>query len=149
MTPETGGVWGVLMARGAVVLGVTLLIGIAVGSLGTAALYAQQRTGAKFTELLRTDLDGVEGKEAIVGIAEIAPGTKPGRHYHPGREFFYLLEGSFTYKEDGKTPVVLKAGDVGHHPARRVAEATNVVQPVKMVIFFTHEKGQPLRVAVE
>jgi quercetin dioxygenase-like cupin family protein len=137
------------MMRRAGVLGATLLIGIAAGAMGTIALSAQQRPGATFTELLRTDLAGLEGKEAIVGIAEIAPGTEPGRHYHPGHEFFYLLEGSFTYEEDGRPPVVLKAGDVGHHPARRVAEATNVMQPVKMVIFFTHEKGQPLRVAVE
>jgi quercetin dioxygenase-like cupin family protein len=135
------------MKRPILVAGVCLTVGAVLGAWCAGGLSAQQ-TQAKFTELLRADLAGIEGKEAVIGIAEIAPGAKPGRHYHPGDEFFYLLEGSFTWAEDGKAPHVVNAGDLRHQPARRVAEARDITAPVKALVFLVHDKGQPLRVAV-
>ena len=136
------------MKRPILLAGFFLTVGIVLGASCGRGLSAQPPP-AKFTELLRAELAGIEGKEAVIGLAEIAPGAKPGRHYHPGDEFFYLLEGSFTWAEDGKAPQVVTAGDLRHQPARRVAEAKNITAPVRALVFLVHEKGQPLRVAVE
>jgi quercetin dioxygenase-like cupin family protein len=136
------------MKRPILLAGVFLTVGIVLGASCARGLSAQQ-SQTRFTELLRAELAGIEGKEAVIGIAEIAPGAKPGRHYHPGDEFFYLLEGSFTWAEDGMAPHVVNAGDLRHQPARRVAEAKDITAPVRALVFLVHEKGQPLRVAVE
>ena len=118
------------MKRPILLAGVFLTVGIVLGASCARGLSAQQ-SQTRFTELLRAELAGIEGKEAVIGIAEIAPGAKPGRHYHPGDEFFYLLEGSFTWAEDGKAPHVVNAGDLRHQPARRVAEAKDITAPVR------------------
>ena len=89
------------MKRTVVMLTVTLVVGIVVGLIGNRVLNAQQQS-AKRTELLRIDLPGIEGKEGIVYIAELAPGAAAGKHYHPGSELFYVLEGSMILEVEGK-----------------------------------------------
>src|SRR5215470_5235032 len=108
----------------AIILGLTLAMGIAVGVLGTRFLSAQQEP-LKRTVLLKTDLTGIEGKEGVLVLAEIAPGATAGKHYHPGDELVYILEGSLVLERDGKAPVTLKAGDVAHTPARLHHDAKN------------------------
>ncbi len=129
-------------------LGLIFAVGLALGGVGTRALSAQPPT-VRFAELLRTELAGLSNKQAIIGVAEIAAGARPGRHYHPGDEFFYVLDGSVTWEEDGKPPAVLHAGQIGHQPAGRVAQVTNITRPVKALVILIHEKGQPVRIAVE
>lgn len=61
-------------------LGVGLVGGIAVGAMGTQVLNAQ--TGPlRNTELLKTDLVRIKGKEGVVVLSELAPGAIAGRHY--------------------------------------------------------------------
>ncbi|HEV8574732.1 MAG TPA: hypothetical protein VGR43_08495, partial [Dehalococcoidia bacterium] len=36
------------------------------------------------TELLRSDLDGIDGKETVIYIADVKPGAAGGRHRHHG-----------------------------------------------------------------
>jgi quercetin dioxygenase-like cupin family protein len=123
--------------------------GLALGVLGARALDAREPSGARWTELRRVDLPGLHGKEAIVALADIPRGARPGRHTHPGHEFFFVIEGSMTWAEDGAAPIVLKPGDVAYQPAGHVAEARDVTEPVTAVVFMIHEKGQPIRIAVE
>jgi hypothetical protein len=40
-------------------------------------------------------------------------------------------------------------GDIGHQPAGHVAQVTNITRPVKALVFLIHEKGLPVRIAVE
>ena len=70
----------------------TLAVGLAVGVIRDRILSAQQ-VPVKRTELLRTDLAGIEGKEGVVYRAEIAPGAAGGKHYHPGHELMSHREG--------------------------------------------------------
>ena len=81
------------MPRTGVMLSLALIVGIAVGMLGNQVLIAQQEP-IKRTVLLKTDGAGIEGKEAVVVLVEIAPGMAVGKHIHPGDELFYRLEGS-------------------------------------------------------
>ncbi|MDZ4340148.1 MAG: cupin domain-containing protein [candidate division NC10 bacterium] len=96
--------------------------------------------------LLKSDLAGIDGKEGIVVLAEIAPGATTGKHYHPAHEFAYVLEGSLTLEVQGKPPVTLKPGGIIHQPPRQAHEGKNAskTDPVKILAFYLSEKGQPL-----
>lgn len=133
------------MRRTAFVLSLTLAAGITVGMVANQLLHADQEP-VKRPVLLKTDLAGVDGKEGIVVLAEIAPGATTGKHYHPAHEFAYVLEGSLTLEVQGKPPVTLKPGGINHQPPRQVHEGKNAskTDPVKILAFYLSEKGQPL-----
>ena len=133
------------MRRTAMVLSVTLAVGIAAGVLGDRLLSAQQ-SPIKRTELLKTDVAGMEGKEAIVYIAELGPGAAAGKHFHPGPEFAYVLEGALTLEVQGQEPKTFKTGEALHNPSKAVHDAKNpsATAPVKILVVLIGEKGQPL-----
>ena len=133
------------MRRTALMLGLTLAAGITVGMVANQLLHADQEP-VKRTVLLKTDLAGIDGKEGIVVLAEIAPSATTGKHYHPAHEFAYVLEGSLTLEVQGKPPVTLKPGGINHQPPRQVHEGKNPsrTDPVKILAFYLSEKGQPL-----
>lgn len=126
----------------------TFVLGLALGATGAQFLQAQP-TGITRTMLLRTALGGVEGKEAIVGTATLAPGVSAGKHAHPGDELGYVLEGSAVLEVDGQPPIVLKAGDAYHVGANRAHDARNTsATPAKVLAVWVVDTGQPLAVPV-
>ncbi len=138
------------MHRTVVMLTIALVVGIAVGMLGHQILIAQQAPVTR-TILQQKDVEGVPGREIIMFRAEIVPGGVAGRHYHPGPELFYILEGTLTLEPDGQPPVTLKAGESGYNPAKHIHNAKNAstTEPVKAIGFLIGEKGQPLATPVQ
>lgn len=138
------------MKRIAVLPSVIFAVGIAVGVLGTQILYAQQQP-VKATVLMKTDLAGIEGQEALVVLVEHAPGTAAEKHYHPGHEFAYILKGSVILEPEGKPPVTLHAGQAIYFPPKQVHGAKNPSKtaPLKVLVFQINEKGQPFLVPVK
>jgi quercetin dioxygenase-like cupin family protein len=139
-----------LMKRTVVMLPLTLAVGIALGMVGSHVLNAQQEP-VKRTVLVKSDLEGIEGKEAVLFLAELAPGAVGGKHYHPGTELFYALEGAFTHEPDGKPPVTLKAGQAGTNPNKNVHYIKNasLTEPARVLGCLIADKGQPLAVPVQ
>jgi len=125
-------------------LGLTLAVGIAAGVIGAQVLNAQPQPVTR-TVLLTTDLAGIEGMEARVIRSEIAPGAATEKHYHPGHEFFYVLEGSGTLEAEGQPPLALKPGVTSYDPPTlvHVVKNTSKTAPLKLVVFLIAEKGQP------
>ena len=72
------------MPRTGIMVVLVLALGMGVGWFGHQRLSAQQAPVTR-TVLLRTDVAGVEGKEAVIVVAEIAPGSTTGKHWHAGR----------------------------------------------------------------
>ena len=138
------------MKRKLVILTLTLALGIALGMFGSHVLYAQQEP-VKRTVLLKGDLKGIEGKEAVLFLAELAPGAVGGKHYHPGTELFYALEGAFTDEPEGKQPVTLQAGQAGINPNGKVHTIRNasMTEPARILGCLIADKGQPLAVPVQ
>jgi quercetin dioxygenase-like cupin family protein len=132
-----------------IMIPVVLVVGMVVGWFGHQRLSAQQAPVTR-TVLLRTDVAGVEGKEAVIVVAEIAPGATTGKHWHAGQEFAYVLEGSLRLVAEGKPAVTLTPGEVIQQPSRQVHEGrnTSATAPVKVLAFYVAEKGQPLTTAV-
>jgi quercetin dioxygenase-like cupin family protein len=137
------------MKRTGAMLAMVLALGMGAGWFGHQYLSAQQAPVTR-TVLLRTDLAGVEGKETVLVVADIAPGATTGKHWHAGQEFAYVLEGSLRLVADGKTAVTLTPGEAIQQPPRQVHEGqnTSATAPVKVLAFYIAEKGQPLTTAV-
>ena len=100
----------------------------------------------KRTELLRADLAGISGREAVIYIADLMPAAAGGKHTHYGNEFVYIIEGSLVISPDGRDSVTLKAGEAAHlapdiiHAARNGSNS----ETAKVLVVLTVEKGKPL-----
>ena len=142
-------------------LGLAMLAGLAIGAVTATGLIAQgnppsatasaQQEPVKRTVLFKGDLEGIEGKEAIVFVAELAPGAVGAKHYHPGSEFFYVLEGTLVHEPEGGPAHAMKAGEFGSNPYRGVHTVKNpsTTERAKAVDFLIADKGQPLVVPVK
>src|ERR1700694_6289116 len=97
------------MSKTLLLLGVGLG-GIAVGVLGATYVAAQGAAQVTRTELLREPFSGVEGKEVVVFVADLPPGAVAGRHFHPGDEAIYMLQGALLFEPDGGPHFALKGG---------------------------------------
>ncbi len=138
------------MKRTAFVIGLTLAVGMYLGAIGAQILYAQPEL-IKRTVLLKTDLAGMEGKEAILALAEIAPGAATGKHTHPGYEFAYVLEGSGILEIEGKPSIPLTPGTAIYQPSTQVHRGVNgsSTTPLKIFSVYIVEREHPLAVPVK
>ncbi len=137
------------MKRKVIVLTSILAIGIAIGLIVSQLLHAQQ--AVKSAVLLKADLVGMEGKYVVIVSTELAPGELAKKHFHPGHQFSYILEGSMIMEVEGKPPITYKQGDTFYLTPNQVHDARNVstTAPVKVLGFSIADKGQPLSVPVK
>jgi quercetin dioxygenase-like cupin family protein len=124
------------------------LVALSVGSGLALQAPPAQPSGIRRTDLQRHDLS-VPGREVIQVRVELDPGVAFGKHWHPGEEIVYVLEGSLEYRVEGKRPVTLRAGDVLFIPARTVHAAKNVGRGNGAELAtYVVDKGKPLVVMV-
>mgnify|MGYP002402391107 CR=1 FL=1 len=123
-----------------------LLVGVAIGATAHRLLAAPP----PFTEtmLLRTDLAGIDRYELIVSRLETAPGWSHGRHYHPGHEIVYVLEGNGALDLEGRPEQRLQPGTVSYVPPGKVHAGRNASpkEMFKFILFRLHAKNQPISV---
>ncbi len=105
--------------------------------------------GLMIDNLLSDELELVEGTEVVVTHLVVPPNTTLPKHWHPGEEFVYILEGTGILWQKDKEDVVLKKGDVYKIPLKQVHTAKTLDESVTILVFRVHEKGQPVRVNVE
>ncbi len=134
----------------ALMLGLTLAVGITVGVIGDQILSAQQEA-VKSTELIRKDLGEMKGKEGVLFRTELAPGGAGPKHFHPGNEFVYVVKGSGILEAQGKPPLPVKAGDTFYQPPKQVHVFKNAsaTDPAEVVVFLIVDKGKPIIVPVK
>jgi quercetin dioxygenase-like cupin family protein len=135
---------------------VCLIIGL--GARSAAAHGAEEHTatdapappaGLKLETLMRQVLEGADGLEVIVSRVTIPPHTALPKHWHPGEEFAYVVEGSATLWQEGKDDLTGHAGDTMMVPLKQVHTAMTGDEAATLIVFRVHEKGQPERVLVE
>jgi quercetin dioxygenase-like cupin family protein len=138
------------MKRTVMIVAATLVVGFAIGVITTQAPMAQQAPVTR-TTLQQKDIEGAAGKEVIMYIADILPGGVAGRHFHPGPEVAYVIEGSLIVEPDGQPPLTLKKGDSFHNPAKAVHNPRNgsTTEPAKVLVVMIGEKGAPLSTPVK
>jgi quercetin dioxygenase-like cupin family protein len=132
-----------------------LLIGISLASVALGAVGATyvgaQTAQVTRTELLRKPISGMEGKEVVVFLADLPPGSVADRHFHPGDEAIYMLQGSLLFEPDHEQPFELKAGQIAFNPAKHIHKAKNASssETAKVLNCMLAEKGQPLAIPVQ
>src|SRR5690349_5100286 len=104
----------------------------------------QQPQGLRRTDLQQHDLS-VPGYEVIQNRVEIEPDAPAVRHWHPGEEIIYVLEGTLEYEIDGRPNLtVTPCGELTVpaeivHAVRNVGDG-NATELARYVV----EKGRPL-----
>jgi quercetin dioxygenase-like cupin family protein len=142
-------------------LAVGLLTATVVAGLTAKAILAQgnppgpaastQEEPIKRTVLFRGDLEDAPGKEIVVFVADLAPGAVGSKHYHPGPEFFYVLEGTLAHEPEGGSPHMMKTGAFGSNPNKGIHLIRNpsTTERARAIDFLIAEKGQPIVIPVK
>ena len=101
----------------------------------------------RLENLLQTTLSGefTPGREVVVSLVEIPPNTTMQRHWHPGEEFHYYLEGKVTIVIDGQDSIIGTPGAVGHVPFKAMHTAVTGAEGATALVFRVHEAGKPVR----
>lgn len=104
-------------------------------------------TKLKMENLLQKPLSDefTPGREIIVSYVEIPPNTTMDRHWHPGEEFHYYLEGEVEIAIDGEPSIIGTPGTVGHVPFKKMHTAITSKKGAKILVFRVHTKGEPVR----
>ena len=143
------------MKQTVVMLALVLAIGIAGGMIGCQGAKTPQEP-VKVTLLQTADLAESPGKVANTYIVELAPGATITEHYHPGRLFVYLVEGSLVTEEKGKPSATVKPGEFFTEWSSQekaayvqVHKNTSKKDSLKVLVVQVTEKGQPLLIPVK
>jgi quercetin dioxygenase-like cupin family protein len=86
---------------------------------------AAQPLGITRTDLQQHDLSA-PGREVVQNRVEISSNAPLLKHFHPGEEIIYVLEGELEYLIDGEPPKRVKAGEALMVPAEAVHAVRNV-----------------------
>lgn len=98
------------------------------------------------TELLRREVAGDPGKEALMLTVTYQPGGSSLAHRHDAQVFVYVLEGEMTMQVDGSAPLTLHAGETfyeGRDDIHRVSANASKSAPAKILVFMLKDKGKP------
>lgn len=85
------------------------------------------------------------GREVLIDLVQIPPNATLDRHWHPGEEFHYYLEGEVEIKIDGAPSITGTPGAVGHVPFKKWHVAVAGSKGAKILVFRVHTKGEPWR----
>jgi quercetin dioxygenase-like cupin family protein len=122
------------------------LVAIGVGSLSCA--HPPSGAGG-FTELRRAAIADTDDLEVVMGLIVRSDQASTMKHYHPGGELGFVLEGSATITTEGGRTEVLNAGDSFYQPPGEWHVVTTASGGAKSVVFRVVKRGQPMIVVVE
>jgi len=100
-------------------------------------------------QMLRAPITVADGLEVIISDVVIPPNATVPRHYHPGEEFLYVLEGSAVHVEEGKPDRILRAGDTYVIPPRAIHAPRGGPDGARAVVFRVHVEGAEERILIE
>ena len=129
-----------------------ILLLVALVGLYPTVGYAEepsQNVSVQAGNLLRESIAGVEGKEVIVSRVSFPPHPELPWHWHPGEEFFYVIEGSVTLKQRGEPDVTAAQGGAQKIAPQVIHTGRTGEQGAELVIFRVHATGEPERYLVD
>jgi len=115
----------------------------------TATNTVQQAPGLYRTDLQHNELS-VPGRVVIQNRVDIFPEAPAVRHWHPGEEIIFVLDGTLEYDIDGREPLTVSAGDALTVPAETVHSVKNVggTHAAELATYVV-KKDKPFLVVVE
>jgi quercetin dioxygenase-like cupin family protein len=125
---------------------VAILAVMSVVLSGNNAL-AESKAERKIENLFQKALaeEFTAGREIIVSLVQVPPNTTLQRHWHPGEEFHYVLEGETELVIDGQPTILETPGKVSHVPYKKMHTVVTKNKGVKVLVFRVHTKGEPVR----
>jgi len=125
-------------------LGITLVMGVMPGSIGSRSLRAQENLRAGKV-LQRSELKAAPGWEAILVDRTLPPGAESGKHTQSGNEIVYIQSGEVTVEINGKSETI-KPGEAFTTSAGQVHNVKNAstTEPAKALAFYIAKKGAHL-----
>jgi quercetin dioxygenase-like cupin family protein len=132
----------------------TIVAAVSAFAVAGAALAQDKPAPVSPPPVKRTIVGKVEvpgsNYETITAIVEIAPGFKAGRHLHPGVVFARVEQGEFWLALDGEPEKTFKAGENLTLPMKAIHnEGATGSTPLKLIVTYVLEKGQPLAIPVK
>lgn len=106
---------------------------------------------AKVTNLMKQALASAftPDREVLVDLVEVPPNTTLERHWHPGEEFHYYLEGEPEVVIQGRPTIHAKEGTVGYIPYKAEHVLSTKEKGAKIIVFRVHTAGEPVRHLVD
>lgn len=98
--------------------------------------------------MLRAPITISDDLEVIISDVVIPSGATVPRHFHPGEEFVYVIEGSAVHVEDGKPDQVLRAGDGYVIPPQAEHAPRGGPDGARAIVFRVHKDGLPERINI-
>ncbi|HEX2255783.1 MAG TPA: cupin domain-containing protein [Afifellaceae bacterium] len=119
---------------------------VAAGALVPTGAVAQQ---AETTGVLKTELQGEEGREANIVRFEVPAGWETERHIHPGHVFVYVTEGAIEIDVEGQEPQTVSAGEAIYELPDKpmVGRTASADEGASFIVFQVGPVGEPLMVA--
>lgn len=130
-----------------------LMIGLVAGASLGALAHEERATlparAAGSNEVLKATLDSVDGIEVVISDVVIPPGAQLPRHYHPGEEFVYVIEGAAIHIEEGAEDRTYAAGDAMVIRKGKIHSPKGGPDGARAIVFRVHVEGEPERVLAE
>ena len=98
--------------------------------------------------MLRGPITISDDLEVIISDVVIPAGATVPRHFHPGEEFVYVIEGSAVHVEDGKPDQILSAGDAYVIPPQAEHAPRGGPEGARAIVFRVHKQGLPERINI-
>lgn len=118
------------------------------GAASHAATSASRRGPAA---LMRRDLIGAPGKEAVVSVIEVPPGARSPPHRHYAQVFVYELQGSMIMQVKGGPRITISPGETFYEKPtdiHTVSANASQTEPAKFLAILIKDKGKPSTVMV-
>lgn len=126
-----------------------ILLGLLGAGLAVVAS-GQPTTGPTgFSELHRVEVTDANELQLVMGLITSPPESMSAKHYHPGGEFGFILEGAVTFATQNQAPLTLRAGASFYQPPGEWHVVSTGTRGSKTVVFRVLEKGQPMMVGVD
>lgn len=120
-----------------------------VGHSDSADAQIADRPPPGSNEMLRARLSMAEGLEVIISDVVIPPNATVPRHYHPGEEFVYALEGSVVHVQEGQPDRIVEAGEAFVIPPEAVHAPRAGSEGGRAIVFRVHVEGHEERILVD
>jgi quercetin dioxygenase-like cupin family protein len=127
----------------------TILIGLLPFFLALEALGQSSTETRVFSELQRGRVIDTDDLEVVMGLIERSGKSVSAKHYHPGGEFGFVLEGAITVSTGHEAHTTLKEGDSFYQPPGEWHLISTGSEGTKTIVFRILRKGQPIIVTVE
>ena len=126
-----------------------ILLGALALSLALVACGQPATEAGGFSELQRAAMADSPDSEVVMGLIEREGKSTTSKHYHPGGEFGFILEGGVNIEAEGKSSTTLSVGDSFYQPPGEWHIISTGAVGAKTVVFRVLQQGQDPVVDVE